>query len=791
MALWNALPISRKLPLVIATLCVVASVSVAIVSYLDFRRNIFQQSQESLEVLTESRADALVTWFENLGGDVSALGRDPTVVSAVNAFNSSFNLMIDSAGLQQAYIANNPHPVGQKQLLDQAPESIPYHFQHGQFHPFFRQIKETVGYYDIFLFNLNGDLMYSVFKEPDYATNFVEGAFNDTGLAQAFLDAREGTVGQVYFADYAPYAPSGGAAASFLATPVSDTSDRIIGVVAVQVPSGQINAIMNNPVGLGDTGEVYTVGQDQTTRSHSRFDGGYRILDDVSVLRQANAADMNASAFIANTTGIGNAPVLAKAAPIEVFDQRWGIVGEIGRAEIMAPAIAARNKAVVLMLLVGALSSVMGWLIARSFVLPLDRLGAGMDQVSQKNYDISVVDKDRGDEIGRLSQALLTFRDRLQASDAAEEAREQRQAAQSDVVARLSTALTALASGQLTHRIEHAFPPDYEMLRTNFNGAVETLNETIGSVVGRASAIRQRADTMSQASDDLSRRTENQAATLEETAAAIDQLTASVKSAADGAKEVAGIVGRARSDAADSTPVVENAVQAMTQIEKSSDEIAQIISVIDDIAFQTNLLALNAGVEAARAGEAGRGFAVVASEVRALAQRSSDAAKQIKGLISQSSTQVEQGVSLVGQAGEVLTNIVSHINNISGLVEEIAAGAQEQSTGLGEINIGATQLDKVTQQNAAMVEEVTAGSHALNGDATQLTDLVKRFELEAVAPETVAVDNIASFVPKPAAAVLQQADTIADTSTPDTFKVAVGDSFSPAQESSDDIWQDF
>jgi methyl-accepting chemotaxis protein len=187
--------------------------------------------------------------------------------------------------------------------------------------------------------------------------------------------------------------------------------------------------------------------------------------------------------------------------------------------------------------------------------------------------------------------------------------------------------------------------------------------------------------------------------------------------------------------------VVQKAVAAMTAIEKSSDEISQIVGVIDDIAFQTNLLALNAGVEAARAGDAGRGFAVVASEVRALAQRSSEAAKQIKTLIAGSSDQVANGVSLVGEAGEVLTRIAKHISHISGLISEIAAGAAEQSTGLAEINIGVTQLDKVTQQNAAMVEEATASSHALNAEAGNLGELVARFQLDSTTAPAAAAPS--------------------------------------------------
>ena len=244
----------------------------------------------------------------------------------------------------------------------------------------------------------------------------------------------------------------------------------------------------------------------------------------------------------------------------------------------------------------------------------------------------------------------------------------------------------------------------------------------------------------------MSRRTEHNAATLEETAAALDEITATVKRTAEGAKQADQVVRNARADAEQSGVIVSNAVEAMSKIERSAKEISQIIGVIDEIAFQTNLLALNAGVEAARAGDAGRGFAVVASEVRALAQRSADAAKEIKTLIGASTQQVGQGVSLVGQTGEALQRIVGGVGEITTLVTEIAASSQEQSAGLSQVNIAVNQMDQVTQQNAAMVEESTAAAHSLRREANQLAQLVARFRVSggAAAPPARAEPVVAA-----------------------------------------------
>ncbi|GGE29753.1 hypothetical protein GCM10011360_17290 [Primorskyibacter flagellatus] len=300
---------------------------------------------------------------------------------------------------------------------------------------------------------------------------------------------------------------------------------------------------------------------------------------------------------------------------------------------------------------------------------------------------------------------------------------------QQSVVSTLKTGLGRLADGDLTATIDAQFGPAYDQLRVNFNQAVQSLHSAMEAVVSNAESISGEAGEITSAADDLARRTERQAATLEETAAALDELTASVRSAAEGADEASGISLTALERARTGGEVAKRAVDAMDAIRVSSQEISKITTVIDDIAFQTNLLALNAGVEAARAGEAGRGFAVVATEVRALAQRSSDAAREINDLISASGNQVRSGVDLVDQTGQALSHIVEAVSDISKRVSDIAASAREQSAGLGEINTAMNDLDHVTQQNAAMFEETNAASHALTQEATALVAAAERFRL--------------------------------------------------------------
>ncbi|WP_297514103.1 methyl-accepting chemotaxis protein, partial [uncultured Caulobacter sp.] len=387
------------------------------------------------------------------------------------------------------------------------------------------------------------------------------------------------------------------------------------------------------------------------------------------------------------------------------------------------------------------------WIGSRKIAAPLASLAKTMETLAQGSIEVAVNGADRKDEVGAMARSVQVFKDNAVALRTAEAAQARANAEaeterrrvqeiaeaaakeQARVMEIIAEGLNRLADGDLTYRLDQDFPESYKRLQSDFNGAIVQLEETMRTIVHAASGIGAGSDEIAAASDDLSRRTEQQAASLEETAAALDEITATVRRSSAGAQEAAKVVGSTRNDAERSSVVVRNAVEAMNQIENSSKQISQIIGVIDEIAFQTNLLALNAGVEAARAGEAGRGFAVVAQEVRALAQRSAEAAKEIKTLISTSSQQVNEGVSMVGQTGEALQAIVAKVGEIDALVGEIAASGQEQATGLNQVNAAVNQMDQVVQQNAAMVEQSTAAAHSLKGEAGYLVRMIVRFRV--------------------------------------------------------------
>jgi len=337
------------------------------------------------------------------------------------------------------------------------------------------------------------------------------------------------------------------------------------------------------------------------------------------------------------------------------------------------------------------------------------------------------------DEAGRPLKVVKLAVDITKAEQASQRAEHERlaaEAAQARLVGALAEQLSRLSDGDLTAAIEQDMEGAHQAVKTDFNGAIGSLRTALAEVLSAVTTLRGGSDEISQASDDLSRRTEQQAASLEETAAALDQITATVQRSAEGARQAASVAAKAHAEAGRSGEIMERAVAAMDGISRRSSEISDIVGVIDEIAFQTNLLALNAGVEAARAGDSGRGFAVVASEVRALAQRSASAAKEIKTLISESGRQVGAGVALVGDTGQALERIAGQIERLTLIAEEIAASSQEQSSGLQQVNIAVTQMDQVTQQNAAMVEQSTAASHALASDAVELDRMMGQFALD-------------------------------------------------------------
>lgn len=750
----SAIKLKTKIPLAIVGVSIAVSMVLQTLSYTEMRTQAIKGQEQRFNGQAEMLNRNLTEWVANARVTAQVLSVAPAVRQKLQ----------DSAATPAATAQVAPQ-VNFGQVLD----------------AFLDDFATYSGADDIIVLDTQGRVVITGDDEIPVGASVSDPSLSGTSLAPTFERARSAAKGEAVFVGFSGYAPLNEMPSSFVAAAVRSADGAPLGVIAVQLHHDELYDVLTEGMSFGASTEPFVVGPDAIAATLPRIPGNFELDSKLAQTPQIAAALTGSEpAFFARVPRIGDAldeagHGYAFAKPVDLFGEKWGIVIEKDEAEILQDVSAVFTRQLIVSLVAALATLALGLLIGRSISRPMDRVTGAIHRIGDGKYDIEVTDTNRKDELGDIAKAVDRQRVMMQDAQAAEAERALQQEDLRHVVDRMRDGMQRLAEGDLSSPISQTFSPEYEVLRVNYNQTLTKLNGTISQVVGVAESIRARSTEINHASVDLSRRTENQAAALEETAAALDALTASVKANANGASEVESTVRTTRAEAEESGKVVKAAVSKMTEIQRSSEQISNISGTIEDIAFQTNLLALNAGVEAARAGDAGKGFAVVASEVRALAQRSSDAAKEIKALITSSGQHVRTGVDQVNRAGAVIENIVGRVAHISDLVSNIAAGAAEQSSGLGEINIGVTQLDRVTQQNAAMVEESSAASQGLQQDATTLAGLVSHFRIQAGA----------AAIAVPAPAPVAPAEAAPAPSAPAMAKLKA------AAEVPHGVWQDF
>jgi len=567
--------------------------------------------------------------------------------------------------------------------------------------------------------------------------------------------------------DSAARHPNGLVKGAWYINPHNTHRENLLGPLPYIVQGKQVYlATMSVPIMINGTfrgvaGADYNLDFLQTLAGQvtkSLYDGKstVAVINDsgLIVANSANPQSIGGAAGKANAEWAGAAQVIAagksvvlddpKSENLQVYspikigrvDSAWAVVISVPRAVVMADAnllsseLGKRSQfdtllQVLISLGIGVIAIAVTWKMAATVSGPISRCAAFAEGISQQklNQQLAVSQED---EVGTLAEALRKMQTDLRNNL---EQREEDQARTQLVVDTVSQSLERVANGDLTTQINVQFTPEYDDVKRHFNEAVSSLRDIISAVDASSQTINTGASEINQASADLAGRTENSAARLEQTAAAMNSVTSIVRQTAQNTADARTAIGTTHDQATVGGDIVRNAVAAMGEIEKSSTQISQIISLIDGISFQTNLLALNAGVEAARAGESGRGFAVVASEVRSLAMRSAEAAQDIKNLINASSHQVAQGVTLVGETGTALERIITQISDLRDTIDEIASSAEVQATNLVQVNDAVGEMERMTQQNAAMVEEATAAARSLGDQARTLDAAVGRFNL--------------------------------------------------------------
>ncbi|WP_256371420.1 methyl-accepting chemotaxis protein [Stappia sp. ES.058] len=667
----------------------------------------------NMEAVVGSRKSELALYLKSIEEDLLVVADSAMARDALTAFQTSYGNAGagENVALRDAYIFDNPNPLGEKHKLDAATDGSAYTETHARFHPWFRNLLQARGYYDIFLVEPNGDLVYSVFKENDFATNLLTGKWQDTDIAKVFKNVRDNAAaGSIAFTDFAAYTPSNGAPASFIATPVIDDAGRFKGALVFQMPIDRINTIMGNAAGLGRTGETYLVGSDMLMRSDSRFrkDGAatsiLRLKVDTATVRDA----------LAGKVGVGDAVdyrgemVLSGYTPLTFNGVTWALLADIDAQEVQEPTVELRNSILLLAAGIVVITGLAGFVFARSVSGPISRMNATMLRLADGDLGTDVPYQGRGDEIGDMASAVQTFKDnalevkRLESQQAELEAR----AAEDARVAR-------------------------EKLASEFEAAVGGI---VDSVASAATEMLASAQTLSASAE------ENSASSATVSAAA-EEASTNVQAVSGAAEELSSSISEINRQVNDSQEISEAAVQSVaatnqrvSTLTTAADKIGEVIALITDIAEQTNLLALNATIEAARAGEAGKGFAVVAAEVKELASQTAKATeeigKQIKGI--QGAT--EETVGSIGSIGETIDRIRQVSTAISASVEqqgsathEIARNIEQVSSGMYEVTTTITSVSSTAAETGAASSQLVSAANELSQQSEVLRSEVDKF----------------------------------------------------------------
>lgn len=779
--------LSVRLQLIVAGVALLTGIALAGVGLVVSGQTLSAANRNALDIVAADRSHNLHSYFERIEKDLALTAESPITIEALKAFSRAYTELGDSATstLQNAYIGQNPNPLGQKYLLDSAQTGSAYDAVHAQYHTIFRRQLTAWDYNDMFLFDTSGNLVYTVFKKSDYATNFRSGGgqWADTDLGEVFRRAVASPKGTASFVDFKPYAPSAGTPASFIAMPIMNASGTPIGVIAIQMPVGGINAIMDGKIGLGETGESIIVGADHLMRNDSHFTAENDILNVTFADSYVDKAVRGDAAFGTSDT-YRQLNMTIAAEPFEFGGVHWAVIAAQGTDELNAGVSALRHFMLVAGVGLIGVALVCGYFLARGISLPLQRLTLVMGRIADKDFRVDIPGADRSDEIGEMARAVVVFReDGVKIADltAAEEellATRTRERAEmleklqrafgmvvnaaaggdfsqrvtdefpdaelndlADSVNRLvetvdrglsesGQVLSALAQTDLTMRVEGDYKGAFERLKSDTNAVADKLSEVIRQLRDTSRGVKTATGEILLGANDLSERTTRQAATIEETSAAMEQLSSTVVTNARQAEEANTNSRNVSQTAEAGGEVMNEANAAMQRITAASSKISNIIGMIDDIAFQTNLLALNASVEAARAGEAGKGFAVVAVEVRRLAQSAAEASNEVKQLVEQSAIEVAQGSKLVGDASEKLKQILEAVKSNGTLITSIATASREQASAIDEVNIAVRQMDEMTQHNAALVEQTNAAIEQTEAQANELDRIVEVFRLK-------------------------------------------------------------
>ena len=709
---FNVSKIATKIPALIVVSALLSCAIFGTLNYFATADALSVAAKNKMNALLEARRQALRDYLTSIEQDIRFQADNPTVKSAVKSFVSAWTRLGETPTerLHLAYIEDNPHPVGEKQNLDKAEDGSRYSKVHERYHPWFRRFAQERGYYDLFLFDTQGNLIYSVFKELDFATNLVDGQWKDTDLGSAFRAARDNPQADALnLFDFRPYAPSNDAPAGFVSAPILNDDGELQGVIGLQMPIDRMNSVMQVTSGMGETGETYIVGQDLLMRSDSRFSEESTVLKRTVDTQAVNTA-------LSGESGVGvmldyqGAKVVSAYAPLEFLGVRWAVLAEAKVDEVMAAVASARDRSMLIGALVLVCVAAIGIFLTRGIIKPISAITGAMQKLASGDKSVEIPGIGRKDEIGEMADSLQVFKEsalemeRVQAERADEMARQQKE-----------TQVRADKLDNLTKTFDQ-----------NVTKALEAVSSAASRMETDADAMATTAADTTQQSTAAAASSQQTAANVQTVAAASEELSASIAEISRQVAESATVAEGAVAEAERTNQTVQGLVEA-------SAKIGEVVSLISDIAGQTNLLALNATIEAARAGDAGKGFAVVASEVKSLASQTANATDEIATQIGQIQTATEEAVTAIQSISEritqmngIATTVASAVEEqgcstgeISQSVQQAASGTQEVSAAIGTLNQAASESGNVAKEVFSAAQELTKQSQRLRNEVDE------------------------------------------------------------------------
>ncbi len=717
--MFDNIKISLKLPLAVVGFLLIAGVALVTQGYMSAKSSMTTVASEKLSAIKAARVSQLDSYLSSIDEDLGLMATNVNTVNALRDFSAAWNEMGSAVegNLQDLYINDNRYPNGEKDKLYDAGDDSSYTDAHIKYHPWFHELQQKRGYYDVFLLDINGNLVYSVFKELDYATNLTNGRWRRTDLGSAFRAAIDSSVdGQQFFYDFKPYAPSNDAPASFLAQAVKDSAGNVIGAAIFQMPIARINNIMQEAEGMGESGESYIVGSDYLMRSDSRFSTESTILK-TKVTGETVSAALKRKDGVKILEDYRGIPVVSAYGTVEFHGTVWAVLAEVDVAEMEEPIVAMGLDMMWIALLISTILAGLAYLFSNTITKPIVKIVGAMSVLADGDQTVDIPYTARGDEIGNMASTLGVFKENLIARDqqrkelaeaeerqrGEEEAARERDAQEErDKLEKERQEMEAReAKAKALTTLIQKFDGDVAELLSLVSSAATELESTATSMSAIAEQTDRQSITVAGAAEEATANVQTVASASEELGASIQEISRQM--------QLSSVANREAADKTEATSGI------MIELETASQSISEVVNLINDIAEQTNLLALNATIEAARAGDAGRGFAVVASEVKSLATQTAKATDQISEQI-----QAVQGKS--NDAAKAMSDIKNSVDSTNELASAVAAAVEEQQAATGEISRNVQDAATGTQEVSQNIQGVSEGASQTKEASAQVLE---------------------------------------------------------------------